>query len=225
MRVLISARGHTGDAETVIELAAFGSNFRAEVLRSAPMQLPARCVRLRRAFLPGFFAAACLVLVPTSASATIARALGLTELVQLSDVVIEGRVATRSLSTHPANGRAFRVSLIHVDAVHHGRAPNAIAVWQIGDGTTSRVVGDPLLEPGERVVVFARRDGGLYYLTALAQSVWYVRGSGADPVVEQRLDEISLVQTGPGGQLLPAAPAASSTLSALRAAIAAAGRR
>lgn len=157
-----------------------------------------------------------VLLFPASASATTARALAMAEHVRLSDLVVEGRVALQS--TARADGQSFVDSTIEVDRTLHGAAPARIRVRQLGPERV--VVGDGQLAVGDRVVVFVRRGPhDRFYLTALAQSVYQVLGSGDAAPVARDLDGLSLVQVDAHGRMAPASIPTLPTLEALRRAI------
>lgn len=158
-----------------------------------------------------------LVLWPAAASATTVRALAIGEHVQLSHLVIEGRVVAQTVAQ--SGGHSFVDSTIAVDRALVGNAPRELRVRQLGPDRI--VVGDGRLEVGDRVVVFLRRGpNDRFYLTALAQSVYQVLGSGDSAPVARDLDGLSLVRFDAQGNLVAAIPEAPPTLDALRRAIA-----
>ncbi len=169
-----------------------------------------------RRWRPGLFlgaALACLVgvllVAPSSGHATVVRALGVEQQVGLSAVVVEGRVGVAQVSRNPSTGRPTTDTPIHIIATLYGEAPvgGVLLVRQtrgILDGKRTVVVGDPQLNTGDRVIVMLRCVDGRYYLTALSQSVFWVRDEVTPARVEQRLDGlVRMTETANG--LVPAA--------------------
>jgi hypothetical protein len=165
----------------------------------------------------GWMALLSVLCWPGAAWATTARGLGLREHLHGSDVVVEGRVAQQTIAH--ADGYTFVDSTIVIARTLHGRARGRIVVRQLGPDRV--VVGDGRLAVGERVVVFVRRaPHDRFYLTALAQSVYHVRGSGDRAQVVRQLDELSLVRQDPSGRFVPATLDTPATIAELRRAIA-----
>ena len=164
---------------------------------------------LRRRLAPGtrgtapkwilwYWSAAIVLLFPGLAGATVVVGLGLPELLERSGMVVVGEVVDVRFVDPRTSGRPTGVTETTV-AVHErwldregnlGRA-GSVTISQLGGWGVhrwSRVVGDPVLSPGDRVVVFLRAaPGGRWALTALAQSVFWVDPEGR---LHRRMDDL-----------------------------------
>lgn len=164
-----------------------------------------------------------LVLLSASApaQATVVRRLTIDEQVAQSDLVVEGTVGTSTGAIHPRFGRPVTDTSIIVRRIHKGPDVREVTVRQLGgmwQGSRQRVMGDGELVAGSEVVLFLRRDrAGLWYLNALALSVYHVEPITGDPEVRRQLGELRM-----SGEEPPPEPR---TLSELRAAIRAAMER
>ena len=183
-------------------------------MRSSPIRL--LLLLLVLAFGPGLASAASVLQLDVPAH------------VADSTAVVEATVQTAEESVDPATGRPVTDTAVTVTAVLAGAAPERLAVRQ-HKGTagelTYGIPGDGDLVEGARVVLFLHQAEGQWWLTALGQSVWTVKGSGDDAAVSQDLDGLAFftldVET---GAFLPTEPTPGPrTLGALRAAVKAAG--
>jgi hypothetical protein len=183
------------------------------VYRNALVSQAVQRVSIRRIG-TGTALAVLFVLVAAPAGATTARALGLEEHVALSAAVVEGRVGDAQTGRDPATGQPFTDTLVRVERVLHGAAPAAFRIRQMKGpgaqkGSTFVVVGDGELVAGERVVLFVKHDpDGRYYLTALAQSVYRVKGEGDGAKVERDLEGLVLLEPDAAGRWVSAPPEA-----------------
>lgn len=165
---------------------------------------------------------------PRPAGASVVRELSIEQQVALSDAVVEGRVGPAEPS-HGPDGRPFTDIPIHVAEVLHGRVAVPDVVWLrqrrgVVDGRRVAVLGDPVLRPGDHVVVFLRKVQGRWYLTSLAQSVFWLDATRTPALAEQRLAGLVRLRE-PGVE--PPAQTAGARLSAeaLRRAVRASGVR
>jgi hypothetical protein len=158
------------------------------------------------------------------AFATTVRVVEIPEHVARSELVVEGRVVGRAQAQ--ADGHELLDWTIAVDRTLHATAgsPREVVVRQLGPSRV--VVGDGRLAVGDRVVLFLRRGPhDRFYLTALAQSVFQVLGSGDHAPVARDLSGLALLRQDASGAFVPSPPDASiTTLAALRRAVAEASR-
>ena len=168
------------------------------------------------------------LLLAAPAGATSVVELELTAHIAESTAVVEATVGTPYVTINDANGHPLTHTPLHVTSVLAGSAPAKIEVTQhkgtVGDRTLS-MTGDGLLEPGSSVVVFVVQAEGRWWLTALAQSVWTVDGTGASATATRDLGGLVFFERDPEtGAIVPAhEPLANrTTLGALRAAVTAA---
>jgi len=160
----------------------------------------------RRAFLGASLLTLVIgVSVAPSAHATSVVALDLAELARASDALV---LATVGEST-PADqrGRVRTDTTLQGERVLGGEAPRALSVRQASGQRGDifyGVPGDAALQRGQRVVAFVREVRGQWYLTALAQSVWYVDGKGDDAAIRRDLSGLSLFRRDARGRTVPA---------------------
>jgi len=132
-----------------------------------------------------------LVVAGGIAHATTMLPLSLDDLVDRSDVVAHVRVGdVRIVQRADAPFRA--TELVVVEAFQGARRGDVLELWQRGDGRVF-VVGDPMLEPGQEGLAFLRRVDGRIYLTALAQSFWWIDRQSGEATVRRDLRSINMV--------------------------------
>jgi hypothetical protein len=136
-----------------------------------------------------------LVLAATSqAQATTVLPLSLDDLTDRSDVV--AHVQVQQVSVMRRDGVPFRVTeLLVVEAFMGAQRGEVLELWQRGDGRII-VIGDPLLESGQEGLAYLRRVEGRIYLTALAQSFWFIEGQGEQSMARRDLSELAILPLG-----------------------------
>lgn len=168
----------------------------------------------------------------TPAEATVAVQVDRPQLVEMSDLVV--RATVLDATSRWNEDRTQIITLTRVAVTQHlkGAGPTELVVRQFGgevDGLVSRVSGDARLEAGADVVLCLRRGVGVVYLTAMAQSVWYVgpQASGATPEVHRDLAGLTLARMQGGQVRVIEHPTADprETLPQLLTSLAALGRR
>lgn len=88
-----------------------------------------------------------------------------------------------------------------------GKAPDQLVVRQVGgvhNGRTLHVAGDGRLPAGGLVVVFVRKVGGRWYLTAMAQSVWHLETPEEQATVHRDIEGLGLLERASDGTVTPA---------------------
>ena len=165
---------------------------------------------------------------PRAAEASVVRALSVAQQVALSDAVVEGRVGVAE-AHHEPGSPPFTDVPIHVEQVLHARVAVPEVVWLrqrrgVVEGRRITVVGDAVLQPGEHVVVFLRQVQGRWYLTSLAQSVFWLDGAFGPGSAEQRLGGLTRLGEDGATPLKPP-PGAATSAESLRRAVRAAGVR
>ncbi|RMG16570.1 MAG: hypothetical protein D6729_10650 [Deltaproteobacteria bacterium] len=150
------------------------------------------------------------VAVPAICLASTVLALSIEEMARRSDLVLRGRVEGQT--TERIDGRLYTLSTVKVEAVWKGAARDGVVVRQLGgrDGElATRVAGDAVLEPGEEVVLFLRRNpqgAPVYHLVGLAQAKFRVERRGGRLVARRDLGGLLLLDPA-AGQALPAGKA------------------
>jgi len=138
---------------------------------------------------------ACMILASsTPGHATTVLPMSLEDLVDRSEVVAHVRVGQVRILQQ--DNVPFRVTELEViEAFQGARRGEVLELWQRGDGQIF-VVGDPFLEEGQEGLAFLRRVEGRVYLTALAQSFWWIDGQGVQAVARRDLDDLAIVPLG-----------------------------
>lgn len=144
---------------------------------------------------------AALLLAASVARATTMLPMSLEDLVDRSDVIAHVRVG--AVHVEQRSESPFRVTDLTVLESYQGaQSGDVLRIWQRGDGNIF-VIGDPMLEPGEEGLVFLRRVDGRYYLTALAQSFWWIREQSGALIAERDIRQVTLVPLGEPRSLPP----------------------
>lgn len=127
------------------------------------------------------------------AHATTVVPLSLDDLIDLSDVIVHVRVGqVRIVQGDQAPMRVTDLEVL--ESFHGSQSGEILQLWQRGDGYLI-VTGDPWLEPGQEGIAFLRRVQGRIYLTALAQSFWWIDDSG-QPMASRNLRGLTFVALG-----------------------------
>jgi len=173
--------------------------------------------------------AALVLMIAAPAQATTVLWFDMASHVADSTAVVEATVGSSHQLVDPDLGKPFTYTTVVIEEVLHGRAPATVQVRQMRgviDGVAHLVPGDGRLREGGRVVLFLTLHAdGHWYLTALAQSVWEVKGTSADPSVARDLRDLALMERDAEGRIVTAAEQVDpARLSELKDAIAAAGR-
>ena len=130
------------------------------------------------------------LLVAVPAEATIVVPFSRAELVDHSDVVVRATVVDATSRWNETHSQIITLTRLHVTETLKGSNVTAdLVLRQIGgevDGLVSHISGDPQLSPGQDAVFFLRSGDGVVYLTALAQSVFFVQTLATGGVVAQR---------------------------------------
>jgi len=159
----------------------------------------------------GLVTAALIGLWASDASATLSEALSLADLVRDADhVVVVTCVDEHAL--RDGRGRIVTDYRVTVEDVMGGSAApgDSLTVRRLGGelgdlGMT--IAGEPRLEVGQRYLLFLRDASSVLRPVGMSQGVLPVREREGVPWAHPGGAGLSLVQRGPGGQLVPA-PAA-----------------
>ncbi len=121
---------------------------------------------------------AALVSVSSHAHAALMVYLTRPQLVSMSDVVVRANVGEQAFRAIPDGARVVTRTVLYVHEYVSGTGPEQLVLEQLGGrlGDTTIVSdGEPPLTYGEEVVLFLRRGPGSdVYLSAMAQSAYYV---------------------------------------------------
>jgi hypothetical protein len=122
-------------------------------------------------------AAALLAAGPGTARASTALVATVEELARQSDAVVHGQVERREAWRSADGLRIFTTVEIRVGAAWKGAAPARVTLRVPGGvvgGVGQRVLGAPVFEDGEEVVVFLRASGPAHQVVGLAQGKFAV---------------------------------------------------
>lgn len=165
------------------------------------------------------------------AEATVAIQLDRPQLVAMSDLVVRATVGNASSRWNEDHSQILTLTRLTVTQYVQGDGPAELVLRQFGgelDGLVSRIAGDAHLEPGQDVVLCLRRGAGVVYLTAMAQSAWFVTAQpGVEPVATRDLSGLTLARMVNGRMQIiePAATSAPESLTHLLTDLAARARR
>ncbi len=150
----------------------------------------------KRAALGATLALSMLLTAP--AEATVALEVDRAQLVEMSDLVVRATVGNATSRWNEGHTQILTLTRLTVTQYLKGAGPGELVLRQFGgelDGLVSRIAGDAHLEPGQDVVLCLRRGDGVVYLTALAQSAWFVSAQpGAAPVAYRDLSDLTLAR-------------------------------
>lgn len=167
-----------------------------------------------------------VVAVPTRADATVAVELPRAQLIDDADLVVRVTVLDHR-SAWDADNAAIRTwTRLRVTEYLKGSGPAELTLRQIGgeaDGVVQYVPGDPRMREGVDAVLFLRRGDGVHFLTAMAQSAYFIdRGPDGTAYVRRDLSGLTFARisaTRPMEVYEPQGVTAVETLDALRAAV------
>ncbi|MBA2663676.1 MAG: hypothetical protein H0U74_15415 [Bradymonadaceae bacterium] len=120
------------------------------------------------------------LLLVSTASATVVRFADTTRLIEISDVIVQGKVAGQNTYFDQERGFVVTDTTISLSHVFFGKAEGRVTFSQWGgpyDDQIRFIPGDAQFEADEEVVLFLRRgeDGdNRLYLSALSQSKYKV---------------------------------------------------
>lgn len=142
------------------------------------------------------------------ADATVARQVTRAELVTLSDVVVRATVVDVRSAWNQDRTQIMSFTRLRVTEYLKGAGETELTLRQIGgevDGLVSHIAGDPRFQSGQDVVLFLRRIDGVAFLTAMAQSAYFVQPGGAQVIRD--LHGITFLRVTPNQSALVEAPA------------------
>lgn len=132
------------------------------------------------------------LLVGTYSFAATVVQFDLPRLVDESDLIVVADVAETS-SNLEDDGRVYTTTILDVDVVLHGKAPDQLHLRQIGgrDGDiVTRAPGVPEFDDNERVLLFLRNIDGQFSLTGLSQGKFQI-ALGPDDETEFAIPRVS----------------------------------
>ena len=166
------------------------------------------------------------LLLPLRADAASIVAWDVGEMTARSDYVVEATVAER-LNEPQLDGSVHTRNVLTVDRYLKGDGPTRLEVVQVGgelpDGRVLVLFGDIRLEPGTKIVLFARGTAPVVHATLLGWSAFAVSGSGPDAKLTRNVEGLSLFTQDEQGQLEKTTPeelATPRTLGELRSQVA-----
>ncbi|MFT5352986.1 MAG: hypothetical protein ACI9KE_000183 [Polyangiales bacterium] len=150
-----------------------------------------------------------LSMTPNSATATLADALTMDELVQRADRIALIRVVSQA-TEYDSRGRIVTRVRVRVEegllAAAAGDELDVVSLGGIIGDLGMQIAGEPTFEDGERALIFVKHVNGVYRPIGMSQGVFPV-SDGDIPRVEPGGSGLSLVRPGNNGQLAPAGAA------------------
>lgn len=149
------------------------------------------------------FAALFVVLWSTAVAATVMLYADLARLVELSDVIVQGRVVDQNTFYDEAASEVATITTVQVERAFLGDVDTTVKFRQWGGAygdKVSQIPGDAQFDPYEEVILFLADGRGKYagmrYLTALGQSKYTVVRDGAEPFVVRDLHDLAFLDQG-----------------------------
>lgn len=137
------------------------------------------------------------------ADATVVVHVDRPQLVDMSDLVVRATVGNLASRWNEGHTQILTLTRLSVTQYLKGAGPAELVLRQFGgevDGLVSRISGEAYLQPGQDVVLCLRRGDGVVYLTAMAQSVWFVSAqpAAALPTVQRDLSGLTFARVANG---------------------------
>lgn len=146
-----------------------------------------------------------VTLCATSVGATVMRYVDLARLVELSDVIVQGHVASQSTRVDKETQKLLTTTTVRVDNAFLGEPGRTVAFEQWGGETEevrSAIPGDATFREDEEVIVFLVDGVGKFaggrYLAALSQSKFTIDRTGAKPTVERDFTNVAILEPDSG---------------------------
>lgn len=136
-------------------------------------------------------------LIASTASATVMKYAGLEELIEISDVIVQGTVAEQKVYFDEAQGRVVTDTTFKVERTFMGKVDQKITIQQwrgTHKGITTEIPGDPNFEKGEEVIVFLHRGPeGVVALSAMGQSKYSIFPTAQGKLVSRNFSDLSIL--------------------------------
>ncbi len=114
---------------------------------------------------------------PATAHATVVVAQSRAQLVERADLIVRATVVSQQSAWNEDHTQILTLTRLRVAEYVKGQAAGELLLRQFGGqigSLASRVAGDGHLAAGQDVVLCLRQGAGVVYLSALAQSVWFI---------------------------------------------------
>jgi hypothetical protein len=143
-------------------------------------------------------------------SATVMRFADLARLVEISDMIVQGKVVDARTYRSGSDGQVVTDTTVEVSRSFYGKSERRVTFQQWGgafEGSHRVIPGDASFEQGEEVVVFLHNGGGDgydpeksggLYLSALGQAKFRVVRDDEDVRVERDLEDMVFMEDGAG---------------------------
>ncbi len=169
-------------------------------MTQATQNLPTRALRKSSAWLLATFVLMGALLWTANASATVMRYADMSRLIEISDVIVHGKIVEQKSFFDQERGHILTNTTVEVKHAFFGEVSQTVRFQQWGgtyEDKISYIPGDARFEPGEEVVLFLRYghpgDDRLY-LSALSQAKYTVhRNQSGDALISRDLSDLSFV--------------------------------
>lgn len=132
------------------------------------------------------------------AEATVAVPVDRAQQVGLSDLIVRATVTARSSMWNADHSQIVTLTRLRVTAWVKGAGTSELVLRQLGGtvgDTVMQVSGDAHFTVGQDAVLFLRRGDGVVFLTAMAQSAYYVQGrADGTPMVHRDLHGLTFAR-------------------------------
>ena len=136
----------------------------------------------------------------SAAAATVMLYADLARLVELSDVIVQGRVVDQDTFFDEKADEIATITTVEVDHAYLGKVGKTVAFRQWGGNhgeLMAKIPGDAHFEPYEEVVLFLADGKGQYagmrYLVALGQSKYTVFRANGNALVTRDLHDLAFL--------------------------------
>lgn len=152
-------------------------------------------------------------LFSTPASATVMKYADVEQLIEISDIIVQGTVAEQKVYFDQAQGRVVTDTTFKIERKFLGKVEQTVTIQQwrgTHKGITSAIPGDPNFEKGEEVIIFLHRGtDGVVALSAMGQSKFSIFPTAQGKLVSRDFSDLGiLLQPSKHAKLpLPAAQA------------------
>lgn len=140
------------------------------------------------------------LLCASVASATVMLYADLARLVELSDIIVQGRVVDQDTFFDEETDHITTITTFEVDRAFHGKVGETVKFSQWGgewNDRTARIPGDAQFAPYEEAIIFLDEGedkfAGMNYLVALGQSKYTIVRSGDQAIAIRALGDLAFL--------------------------------
>jgi|SRR5690554_368845 len=136
-------------------------------------------------------------LFATTASATVMKYADVEQLIEISDIIVQGTVAEQKVYFDQAQGRVVTDTTFKIERKFLGKVEQTVTIQQwrgTHKGITSEIPGDPNFEKGEEVIIFLHRGAdGVVALSAMGQSKFSIFPTAQGKLVSRDFSDLAIM--------------------------------